>query len=236
MDVTAPDGSPEGEPRRRVPTVREVLEHVSCRAMADPGRRGVAALAVVALLACLVAGWSAWRARPQAEPVDAVRVRAGASPLSGHGASASAPSSEVVVAVGGAVRRPGLVRLRTGARVADAVRAAGGIRPGTDTVGLNLARRVVDGELITVGPTRGAGAPAPGNPAPPGGQPGGALVDLNTATVAELDTLPGLGSVLAQRIVDYREQHGGFGTVEQLRDVDGIGDARFAELRDRVTV
>jgi competence protein ComEA len=144
----------------------------------------------------------------------------------------SSPPAELVVAVGGGVRRPGLVRLPAGARVADAVQAAGGIAPGTDTAGLNLARKVTDGELVTVGPVPGA-SPAAGAPGAAGT---GGLVDLNRATAAELDTLPGVGPVLAQRILDHRQQSGGFRSVDQLRDVDGIGDARFAELRDRVTV
>jgi competence protein ComEA len=204
---------------------------LSVRTLADPGRRGVAALAVVALLACVVAGWSAWRARPRPEPVDAVRVSTEVPPSAGSASPSSA--GEVVVAVAGAVRRPGLVRLPLGARVADAVEAAGGVRPGTDLGSLNLARKLVDGELVTVG----AAAPAPGAAAGPGTDAAhGPLVDLNTATVAELDSLPGVGPVLAQRIVDYRTQHGPFATVDQLREVDGIGESRFGELRGRVTV
>jgi competence protein ComEA len=208
---------------------RRLLSVLSVRTLADPGRRGVAALAVVAVLACLVAGWSAWRARPRAEPVDAVRISA--EPLAGSGSPS--PATDVVVAVAGGVRRPGLVRLPLGARVADAVAAAGGIRPGTQLGSLNLARRLVDGELVTVG----AVAVPPGTAAPPGtGGARGALLDLNTATVAELDSLPGVGPVLAQRIVDFRTEHGPFATVDQLREVDGIGESRFGELRGRVTV
>jgi competence protein ComEA len=180
----------------------------------------------VAVLACAVAGWSAWRARPRPETVEAVQVSAGL-PVSGS----PSPAAVVVVAVAGAVRRPGLVRLPSGARVADAVAAAGGVRPGTDLGTLNLARRLVDGELVTVGGV----APAAGSPPGTAGAHG-ALVDLNTATVGELDSLPGVGPVLAQRIVDHRTQHGPFATVDQLREVDGIGESRFAELRNRVTV
>lgn len=215
-----------------------LLDALRSRALLDPGRRGVAALALVAVLACVLAGWWAWRARPRPEPVGAVQVAAGAPPLYGTDAAAPAPPASpaspavLVVAVGGRVRRPGLVHLPDGARVADAVGAAGGILPGTDTTGLNLARKVVDGELITVGPVAAPGPSAPGAPA--GGR--AALVDLNTATVAELDSLPGVGPVLAQRILDYRREHGGFRSVDELRDVDGIGDARFGELRGRVTV
>jgi competence protein ComEA len=223
----------------------------------DPGRRGVKALAVVALVVVLVAAVIAWRARPRPQPVGAVAeasaepgsgsavgggaagpgagtagqdgTAASGDPASGSGVSASA--GEVVVAVAGKVRRPGLVRLPAGARVADALEAAGGALPGTDVALLNLARKVTDGELILVGVT------AP--PAPSGGagptQSGG-KVNLNTATLAELDALPGVGPVLAQRILDHRDQHGGFRSVGDLRQVDGIGDARYEQLKELVTV
>jgi competence protein ComEA len=202
---------------------RSALAALPARLLADPGRRGVAALALVAVLACAIAGWSAWRARPRVDTVEAVQVSAGSGPPSA--------AAQVVVAVAGAVRRPGLVRLPTGARVADAVEAAGGVRPGTDLGSLNLARKLADGELVTVG----AAAPAAGAPTGTAGA-SGSLVDLNTATVGELESLPGVGPVLAQRIVDHRTQHGPFATVDQLREVDGIGASRFADLRDRVTV
>jgi competence protein ComEA len=180
---------------------------------------------VVAVLACVVAGWLAWGARPRTDTVAAVPVASGGPPIGGP----SPVPAEVVVAVEGDVRRPGLIHLPSGARVADAVEGAGGLTRGARTVGLNLARKVVDGELITVGGGTPAAASAPG------GDTGG-RVDLNTATVAQLDALPGVGPVLAQRIVDHRQQHGPFRSVEALRDVNGIGEARFADLRGRVTV
>ncbi|GAB3862405.1 helix-hairpin-helix domain-containing protein [Dactylosporangium cerinum] len=198
-------------------------------AAVDPGRRGVRVLAVVAALVVCVAAFLAWRARPQvssAPPTTAVSAAA---------VSAAAPSSaaaRLVVSVNGKVHRPGLVELPAGARVADAITAAGGALPGADLTGLNLARKVVDGEMISVG----VSAPPGGAPAVPGGGVGGGPVNLNTATVTELQTLPGIGEVLAQRIVEYRDRHGGFRAVTDLRQVEGIGDAKFQQLKDKVTV
>lgn len=153
------------------------------------------------------------------------------------GGPSSGPAARLVVYVTGKVRRPGVFVLPTGARVADAIQAAGGVRKGASPGGVNLARHVVDGEQITVGSPAQSGEAA-GPDAPPGGMgtPGGAVVNLNTATAAQLDALPGVGGVIAQRIVDYRDARGGFQSVEQLKDVPGIGERKFAELRDKVTV
>ncbi|MEH1011904.1 ComEA family DNA-binding protein [Micromonospora sp. CPCC 206060] len=218
----------------------------------DPGRRGVKALAAVAVLVVLLAAGWAWQSRPRTEPVGraAPSAPAGLSSTPGPpvGQSAAGPSGtgELVVAVAGKVRRPGLVRLPAGARVADALAAAGGALPGVDVALLNLARRVSDGELILVGVTAppGAAAPAGGSGAVPGapggppadGLPAGGKVNLNTATLAQLDSLPGVGPVLAQRILAHRDQHGGFKAVSDLRQVDGIGESRYEQLKDLVTV
>ncbi|MFI6785197.1 helix-hairpin-helix domain-containing protein [Micromonospora sp. NPDC050276] len=200
----------------------------------DPGRRGVRALAVVAVVVVLgAAGW-AWRSRPQSEPVaPLVSDAASAAPA---GDPSPSGSGEVVVAVAGKVRKPGLVRLPAGSRLADAVQAAGGALPGVDVALLNPARKVTDGELIVVGVTPppvpgGAAGPAGGEAAPAAGP-----LNLNTATLAQLDALPGVGPVLAQRILTHRDQHGGFKSVGDLRQVDGIGDARYEQLKDLVTV
>lgn len=135
-----------------------------------------------------------------------------------------------MVAVQGKVRKPGLVRLPAGSRVADALAAAGGVRAGTDITGLNLARKVTDGELIIVGQS------PPPDPAAAGFGGTGRKVNINRAGPSELATLPGIGPALARRIIDYRSRHGPFGSTTDLRQVPGIGDARFAQLEDLVTV
>lgn len=198
----------------------------SARWRLDPGRRGAAALVAVALLAAAVAGVVAFRSRPQEVVVPA--VEAAGAPL--PGASAGAAGGEVVVAVAGKVRTPGLVRLPAGSRVDDAVRAAGGPVAGADLGLLNLARRLVDGEQVLVGVDPPAGAPAAG-----GGTAGG-LLNLNAASTSDLDGLPGIGPVLAQRIVDWRTENGPFASVDQLREVTGIGEAKFQDLQAKVTV
>ncbi|MEW2431310.1 ComEA family DNA-binding protein [Micromonospora sp. NPDC047644] len=200
----------------------------------DPGRRGVRALAAVAVVVVLgAAGW-AWRSRPQSEPVAPLVTEAASAAPSGDPSVSS--SGELVLAVAGKVRKPGLVRLPAGSRLADAVQAAGGALPGVDVALLNPARKVTDGELIVVGVTPppvagGAAGPAAGGTAPAAGP-----LNLNTATLAQLDALPGVGPVLAQRILSHRDQHGGFKSVGDLRQVDGIGDARYEQLKDLVTV
>ena len=137
-----------------------------------------------------------------------------------------------LAAVAGAVNRPGLYRLAAGSRVDDAIKLAGGATAEADLDALNLASKVKDGDKVLV-PKRGAGAGGSGS----GGAPGqSSTVNLNTATADQLDALPGIGPALAQRIVAYREQHGGFRTVDELQKVPGIGPAKFAQLKDLVGV
>lgn len=204
----------------------------------DPGRRGSAALWLTGLLAALLlAGWT-WLQRPEVEPAPPPAVApaaeadaAGTEEGTTVGEAAGARTT-VVVSVVGLVVSPGLVTLPEGARVADAVAAAGGLLPEADPASVNLAAVVTDGQQVAVGVPGAAGpaAGAAGGPAPAG------PLDLNTATVADLDALPGIGPVLAQRIVDHREQHGRFASVEQLDDVPGIGPAVYGELADLVRV
>ncbi|MDQ1709672.1 MAG: competence protein ComEA [Frankiaceae bacterium] len=201
----------------------------------DPRRRGALALTAVGVAAAVVAGGLALRARPRSAVVErpAARVVSAPPSASGGGAAARAGSASaaalLVVDVTGQVRRPGLQHLPAGSRVADAVAAAGGANRGGSTAGLNLARKLVDGEQVVVGGPQPASGPASARGA---GQP----LDLNAATLSDLDQLSGVGPVLAQRILTWRNEHGGFTSVDQLREVEGIGDRKFASLRAQVTV
>jgi competence protein ComEA len=223
---------PRPAPHGRTAVVEQLRDR-----WADPRVR-IGALLVVAAIAGFA--WyqngrseaSALRAIPRPRP-DASRAPA----------RATTTVPPVLVHVAGAVVRPGLVRVATGARVADAIAAAGGAVPGADLDRLNLAAKVADGQRILV---VAVGAPAGGDPggttdaggaAADGGAPGdGAPVNLNTATTDDLDGLPGIGPTLAAAILRERERRGGFTSVDQLRDVRGIGEKRFADLRDLVTV
>lgn len=249
-----PDGT--GHPTAETPEgwrarlVAAVVPAAWRGARVDPGRPGATALALVAALAAAVAAAGVWLDRPRSEPVAAlpavVVTSAPDAPAPNAGpvvaATAAAPAGPLVLSVSGKVARPGLVEVPDGSRVADVLEAAGGALPGTDLSTLNLARRVVDGEQIAVGvPAAVDAAPAQ---ADPGGGSGGAAgvgaaagpVDLNTATQAQLDALPGVGPVTAQRILEWRGRNGRFTRVEQLREIEGIGERRFAQLRELVVV
>jgi competence protein ComEA len=149
---------------------------------------------------------------------------------------ASLSGAPLVVHVVGQVLHPGIVRLPPGSRVVDAVAAAGGARRGADLAGINLARLVVDGEQIRVPRPGEVVAAAPGATAAGGGAGSGAPVSLNSADVAALDSLPGIGPVLAQRIVDWRTENRRFTSVDELGEVSGIGEKLLAQLRPKVTL
>jgi competence protein ComEA len=182
-------------------------------------RRRALVAGVVALLVLVVAGKLLLRpSRPAVPPPVRVAARA-----------ATASSTTLFVNVVGAVRRPGLYRLKDGSRVADAVTRAGGPTPRAQIELLNLAARIADGEQIVV-PRRGA----LGAVAAPGGGVAAGPVHLNSATLEQLDGLPGVGPVTAQKILDYRQRHGAFGSVDELDAIPGIGPARLGTLRDLV--
>jgi competence protein ComEA len=181
-------------------------------------QRRLLAVAVLAVVVLVVAWRHATASGPAAAPL---RV----APIVPR---ASAPSAAVVVDVVGAVRRPGLVHLAKGARVADAVAHAGGLTRRAERSGVNFAAPVSDGQQVMV-PERGAVADGAGGPAAAAGP-----VSLSTATAEQLDTLPGIGPVTAQKIVAYRAQHGAFTSVDALDAIPGIGAARIAELQGLV--
>jgi competence protein ComEA len=230
------------------------------RVRVDPGLRAAAGLGVCMLLVATVCLLWVWSGSPdrvtlRAGTAASVPSHANTSPTSAVPSPTGSPTSvtgsvaagaRVVIDVAGKVRRPGVYRLPVGSRVDDAVRAAGGALPGISLDGVNLAAVLTDGQQVAVGVPAVVGAPV-GSGAGAGGAGGGAAtgsaaggpsaapVDLNTATAEQLQTLPGIGPVLAQNVLDYRAAHGSFASVAQLNDVPGIGPTKFAALRSRVT-
>ncbi|WP_239008610.1 ComEA family DNA-binding protein [Streptomyces sp. Tue 6075] len=245
--------------RRLASAVRERLP-LWVRIRCGMAPRTPMVLGLVLLAAVAVATVHFWSVRPQPvrapEPVadeaaapalppdplrsgapDPVPRPAAVEPPSAGGGNGS---GVIVVDVSGKVHRPGVHRLPAGSRVEDALEAAGGVRAGTDVTGLNRARVLVDGEQVAVGLPSGlpvAGATGGGG-AGPAGAPGGAgpsvPLSLNSATAEQLETLPGVGPVLAQHMIDYRTENNGFRSVDELRQVNGIGDRRFADIRPLV--
>lgn len=238
---------------RWVPGGAHGVERVRLVAAQRPGWViAVVGLVVAAIVTAIVVVGQ----RPAAEPAPPLPVALDTSVAPEH----PAVSPRIVVSVVGKVVAPGLVELPSGARVADAVRAAGGAQPGADLTALNLARRLSDGEQIYVGipvppgvfadsSIDGAGdISSPGaSPEVSGSSPvkgkrgtktagGGGRIDLNHASVEQLEQLPGVGPATATRIVTWRARHGRFNSVDQLRDVGGIGAAKLAKLRNLVSV
>lgn len=223
---------PPGRHARHAVGLRAVLdragEQISERFPLAPTHLTV----VVAVAAVLLVGVAWLRISASSEAVPVPRAHTTAPlPTGTPSPSASAGAGVVVVHVAGKVRHPGVLTLPVGSRVVDAVRKAGGPRGGADLSALNLARVLVDGEQILVG------APATVGPAAAdgavGGDPGagpGDRVSLNQATLEQLESLPGVGPVTAQKILDYRTAHGAFGSIDELLDVDGIGEKTLAEL------
>lgn len=211
----------------------------------------VRAVSTVAVLAVVLAGvwwWTGRSSAVQTIPADPRALSAAGastggqagidpsaaavgSPATGGAVSGTAKTApRLVVDVRGAVRRPGVRWLPQGSRVLDAVAAAGGLRPGSSYGPVNLARPVSDGEQIVVGRRAAAAAPPPAA----GAGSEATLVDLNTATPEQLETLDGVGEVIAGRILAWRESNGPFTDIEQLLDVDGIGEQTLAGIRESV--
>jgi competence protein ComEA len=193
--------------------------------LAGLGRREMVLLVVLGL--ALLGGAGLWYARSLPRPVE---VRAGPAAV-----APSPTQARLFVHVAGWVRRPGVYELREGDRVIDAIERAGGPKKGADLGGLNLAALLVDAQQVLVprtAPAVGPAAEAPTAQAPEGST----LINVNVASAEELETLPGIGEVLAATIIEYREENGPFTTVDQLVEVSGIGEVTLEEIRDLVTV
>jgi competence protein ComEA len=189
-------------------------------------------IGLVALLAVTLGGAGFWYVRSLPRPVEVSTAPSGGTASAPVSASPS-PEVVVLVDVAGWVREPGVYEFTEGARVIDAIDAAGGARSGALLEALNLAAPLADGTQILV-PREGQEGVVP--PPVSGGAVSGALVNVNTATATDLEELPGIGEVIAQAILDYRTENGPFTSVDQLVDVSGIGDATLENIRDLVTV
>lgn len=213
--------------------------HRWARAAWGFAREHVAAVVVIALAGCVWTGYTLTQARsvPLSGPAPGVSVTAPRAPGPSGAAPSASPTATVVVHVLGAVVRPGVVRLALGARVEDAIAAAGGLAPGARPGELNLAAVVADGSQIVIGSGAAPGGELRGAGGTGGaGQAAGGPVNLNTATEAQLDALPGVGPVTAASIVAWRAKHGRFARVEELQEVDGIGPKTYAQLAPKVSV
>ena len=232
----------------RTPRAHQLLQEAETRLRSDPSGtrlrwapspRIVSAALIAVVIVAVMAGWAQGKT-PTSGPSPATpsfSSTARATPGSAPGGT-----GEVLVDVVGKVKKPGVVRLEASARVQDAIKAAGGALPGTDLSGLNLARRLSDGEQLRVGieessgsgteTAAGAGAAGTsGQPADEGGAAGaGGKISTNEASKQQLEQLPGVGEALAQRIVDYRQAQGRFQNLEDLKNVSGIGEKKYAAL------
>ena len=219
------------------PSWRPILDAALARLPSGRGR----VVAIGGLIACLALGVVAWRAlRPTPVPIEASLPRATAADNPTTGTPASTPpgsgaaAEQIVVNAAGAVTAPGVYRLLSGSRVVDLIDAAGGPAPDADLDQLNLAAPLSDGDRVYV-PRAGELVPASGGPSTASGA-GAQPLDLNAATVEQLDALPGVGPSTAQAIVDYRTQHGRIRSVDELLEVRGIGPAKLESIRPRVRV
>lgn len=228
--VAAPSTAEPGPARHALPERPRPIWRLDATAV-----RGLVSLALAALAGALVVvivGWPRGDAAPQADSAPGAK-RAPVQSVLEQPSPSSSVSEVVVVDVDGAVQRPGIAELPRGSRVVDAIKSAGGVLPRGDTGSLNLAQVLLDGEQVVV-PREGDTA-VPADPAgvaspAPGAAPTVGLVSVNTATEVELETLPGIGPVLAAAVVEWRTQNGGFTSIDQLQEVSGIGPSTFADL------
>lgn len=232
---------------RRATRLAEVLVPATLRGRVALAPGPLAVVALVVALGMAVTTWLVVRGDPEPPTVASAAPTAGeelvalpSGPAPGAAAPSAAPAADagsVTVDVAGKVRRPGIAVLDAGSRVVDALKAAGGARAGVDLSALNLARVLVDGEQIVVGepaPVTGSAPPpaVPGGAAPVPGQ----LVNLNVASAVELEALPEVGPVTAAAIVTWRETNGAFSSVDELLEIDGIGEATLAQIAPYATV
>ena len=189
---------------------------------------------LVIVVAVTLVGAGLWYLRSLPKPVAiAASPPVGASAAAGPAASASPTGPPIIVDVAGWVREPGVYEFAQGDRVIDAVERAGGARPNAELSGLNLAAPLTDGTQVVVPKAGGAAAGPTGST---GGATVGGLLNINTASAANFESLSGIGEVLAAAIVDYRTENGPFASVDDLEDVSGIGPATLEEIRDQITV
>jgi competence protein ComEA len=190
-------------------------------------------IGVLTILALLVIG-GACLAWVRARPVELSAATGQPSSFAQTEATTQPSPVTLIIHVVGAVLKPGVYELAPGARGIDAIRAAGGLGPHADATAINLAAPLTDGSQLIV--PRNDGKPAAGSTSDQSDTPESSKVNLNTADLAELDSLPGIGPTIAQRIIDYRESIGAFTSIEDLLDVSGIGDKTLEDLRPYVTV
>jgi len=237
------DRPPDEEEDLDLEPAQDVLDTDPGRAATRPfARAHLAVVTVLVLVGLLGAGWGLFRARPVAVGTPGVGVTAsgpGSPAESGSAPAAASAPPEIVVHVVGAVRRPGLVRLAEGARVQDALDAAGGLTRAARPGRLNLAQLLSDGQQVVIGTAGESTSEVRDGSAPVGSSTGSSAattVDLNWATAAELEQLPGVGPVTAAAILAWRSQHGRFTAVTDLQQVDGIGPKTYAQIAPHVRV
>jgi competence protein ComEA len=205
--------------------IRERLDSLS--------RAELTGLVIVVAITLVGAGLWYLRSLPKPVAIAASSPAAGASGSGAATANASPTGPPIIVDVTGWVREPGVYGFAQGDRVIDAVERAGGAKPNADLSGLNLAAPLTDGTQVVVPKSGGAAVGATGSA---GGATTGGLLNINTASAADFESLSGIGEVLAAAIVDYRTQNGPFASVDDLEDVSGIGPATLEEIRDQITV